>query len=81
MAGYHLANIPKGVYGCFSKVEEEWTELLDARQQNNSIMEICELSDLLGAIEAHIEKWGFTLDDLIKMKEATKKAFKEGYRK
>lgn len=81
MAGYHKTDIPKGRFGLFSKVEEEWAELLDARAQDNRIMEMCELSDLLGAIEGHIEKWGFTLDDLIKMKEATKGAFTSGYRK
>lgn len=78
--GYHLVEIPKGVYGQASKIEEEFLEFKDALNQNNSIMALQELSDLLGAIEAYVLKYNLTLIDLIIMKDVTQKVFKEGYR-
>lgn len=53
--GYHLVEIKKGVYGKFSKIEEEFAELQDAYNQKNKILQICELSDLFGAIEEHLK--------------------------
>ena len=44
-------------------------------------MLLVELSDLLGAIEGYCEKHNMKLEDLIKMKEATKRAFNDGTRK
>lgn len=48
---YHLQSIHSGEYGEISKIEEELLELKDAKQQGVRIMELNELSDLLGAIE------------------------------
>jgi hypothetical protein len=79
--GYHLKEIKKGTLGEFSKIKEEFEELMDANEQKNSVLEICELSDLLGAIEAYAKKWNLSLGDLNKMKESTKKAFEDGSRK
>ncbi len=80
--GYHLTVIPKGKFGEFSKIEEEFLECKDALEQDNKIMVMCELSDLLGAIEAYaIKAHQLTLEDIIKMKNATKRAFKSGARK
>lgn len=80
--GYHLAEIPKGIFGEFSKIKEEFTEVEDAFNQSNHIMLLLELSDLIGAIEEFcVLKHNISLDDLIKMKNATSKAFKSGYRK
>jgi hypothetical protein len=43
---------------------------------------LCELADLIGAIEAYtLNKHNITLDDVIKMKKATKRAFESGSRK
>lgn len=84
MAGYHIAEIPRGKYGEISKIGEEFIELKDAVDQNNRIMALLELSDLIGAIEGFVEsEFGktVTFDDLIKMKDATHKAFREGKRK
>jgi len=78
---YHLNKIPKGIIGEFSKVEEEFNELKDGVFQNDKILIICELTDLLGAIEEYAKKFGLTLEDLIKFSNKTKKAFKEGSRK
>ena len=78
--GYHLTTIPKGVLGEYSKVQEEFLELTDAHNQENKVLEICELCDLIGAIELYANKFNLTLDDLIKMKEANKKAFEDGTR-
>ncbi len=78
--GYHLKPIEKGVYGEFSKIREEIEELLDAHEQNNRVLEIVELTDLLGAIEAYVQKNNLTLRDLTAMMELTKKAFKDGDR-
>jgi hypothetical protein len=44
-------------------------------------MLLVELSDLIGAIESFSEKNNISLDDLIKMKNATKRAFSDGTRK
>ena len=80
--GYHNKEIPKGCLGDYSTIEEEYTELLDAREQKAAVLVICELCDLIGAIEAYVVKnHNLTLDDLIKMKDLTKKAFNDGHRK
>jgi hypothetical protein len=82
MAGYHFREIPRGKFGEFSKIEEEWQELLDAREQENSIMELCEISDLVGAIESYVEKrYNVSMKEILTMKEATGRAFREGNRK
>lgn len=65
--GYHRKEIPKGVYGEFSKIEEEFLELKDACEQDAKIMELCEISDLYGAIEAYVETKGLSMDDIKKM--------------
>lgn len=79
--GYHNKIIPKGVLGEFSKIREEFLEAEDAIEQNNKVMILIELSDLLGAIEQYTVKYNITLEDLIVMKDATKRAFKDGSRK
>lgn len=79
--GYHINEIPRGKFGEFSKIKEEFLEVEDALQQGNKIMMLVELSDLIGAIEGYCENHNMTLDDLIKMKEATKRAFGDGTRK
>lgn len=48
---YHINQIPNGEYGKLSKVVEELHELKDSIQQNNRIMSLCELSDILGAMD------------------------------
>lgn len=79
--GYHLKEIKKGEFGEFSKIHEEILELLDAHEQKNRILEICEMADLLGAMEAYLKKNNLTLSEVIAMMELTKKAFKDGDRK
>lgn len=81
--GYHLKEIPRGVYGEASKIEEELAEFLDAKSQNNRIMELVELSDLIGAISGFLEKNhpGYAIGDLIVMSQATHRAFEDGTRK
>jgi phosphoribosyl-ATP pyrophosphohydrolase len=79
--GYHSKEIKKGQFGEFSKIKEEFLEAEDAFDQGNNVMLLVELSDLLGAIEAFCGKHNMKLDDLIKMKEATKSAFMDGTRK
>lgn len=79
--GYHLENIPKGEYGDISKVKEEVYEFIDARHQNIRIMEMMELSDIYGALEAVAIKYNLTMDDLKSMSDCTKRAFISGGRK
>ena len=79
--GYHKAKIDKGVLGEFSKIREEFMELEDGHFQANLVLEICEMCDLIGAIEAYAAKFNISLDDLIKMKDSTKSAFISGDRK
>jgi hypothetical protein len=80
--GYHKSKIEKGKFGEFSKIVEEYLELEDAVSQEVKVLIICELCDLVGAIEAYAnEAYNLSLNDLIKMKNLTKEAFKEGKRK
>lgn len=79
--GYHTRKFKKGVFGEFSKVQEEWEELLDARLQDGKILELCELADLYGAIEGYVElRFNLTMDDIAKMSRMTSEAFEEGSR-
>lgn len=79
--GYHVTKIKKGKLGEISKIQEELDELKDAKLQKCKIMEGVELADLLGAVEAYAEKnLNLSLEDLIKMKEVTKRAFVSGRR-
>jgi hypothetical protein len=78
---YHKTEIPKGVYGEFSKIREEFLEFQDAYQQEDKILQLCELSDMLGAIEEYtINNFNIELKDLIKFSDKTKSAFIEGKR-
>lgn len=81
--GYHLIEIPRGKYGEVSKIEEEVVELKDAIMQGNRIMELVELSDLIGAIEGYlrIQHPSYTIKDLLIMAKATERAFQDGTRK
>lgn len=58
MSGYHIRKINKGVLGEISKIQEEYEEVLDSIEQSSIIMELVELSDLYGAFEAYLEKYG-----------------------
>jgi len=80
--GYHITKIEKGVIGEASKIAEEVSEFMDAIQQNVQVMALVELADLLGAIEAWLQKYhpSITLDDLRAMSFVTKRAFLNGYR-
>lgn len=80
--GYHSRKIEKGVLGEASKITEEYEEFLDAKDQKNPVMELVELSDLLGAIEAYTKrKYNITLYSLERMTRATQRAFRNGHRK
>lgn len=78
--GYHLMNIPKGKLGEASKIFEEVEEFRDAIQQGNPIMQLVELSDLLGAIESYAKKFNMSINDLLTMSNVTKQAFRNGRR-
>lgn len=80
--GYHLTDIEKGVFGEFSKIQEEIEELQDAKKQDNKVLIICELCDLLGAIEGYTLNYhGLSLKDLMAMTKLTENAFLDGSRK
>lgn len=81
--GYHNNTITKGVYGQFSKIQEEFQELEDAMQQKDKILALVELTDLIGAIEGFViqEFPGIALEDLIKFQKLTKRSFESGDRK
>jgi hypothetical protein len=80
--GYHLATIKKGELGEASKIREEVDELLDAEAQGCKVMAIVELADIVGAIQAYIDKkkYGVTMRDLEAMSAITKRAFVNGHR-
>ncbi len=81
--GYHVGVIPRGELGEISKIKEEFLEFMDATEQEVSVMQLVELADLLGAIEAWLERYhpNITLHQLAKMKDVTRRAFANGYRK
>ncbi len=81
--GYHVTEIEKGELGELSKVREELAELFDAELQGAAVMELCEASDLIGALRAWLTRHhpGRTLDDLIKMADLNERAFRSGRRK
>lgn len=82
MTGYHIRDIPRGTCGESSKILEEVLELQDAEEQGIKIMQLCELADILRAIEMYIEKYfpGTSMEDLKKMADVTARAFAEGSR-
>lgn len=76
--GYHKRKIKKGKLGEFSKIREEYEELLDAFEQEDKLLQFCEMSDLIGAIQYYSEtKFNISLKDLISFSDKTKEAFKE----
>lgn len=78
---YHKNEIPKGVVGQFSKIQEEYLELEDAYQQGDKILQLCELSDLIGAINLYTKtEFNMSLSDLISFSNKTMDAFKENKR-
>lgn len=81
MSAYHVREIPKGILGKITKIQEEYLELMDAYEQQNRVLEICEMCDLIGAIEAYARSFNLTLDDLISMKESNRRAFQDGTRR
>lgn len=81
--GYHLDMIKKGELGRSSKILEEVQELIDAEEQGVRVMQLAELSDIVGAIKAYLRKnfHGINLVDLEKMADVTWRAFENGRRK
>jgi phosphoribosyl-ATP pyrophosphohydrolase len=80
--GYHKKLIEKGFVGQFSKIKEEYEELEDAFEQDDKILQLCEMADLIGAIEAYAHaEFGVELSYILKFKDKTRQAFKEGLRK
>lgn len=77
---YHKNKIEKGEFGEFSKIKEEFQELEDAVDQDCKVLIICELTDLVGSIEAYAKKYNLTIIDLIKFSNKTKQAFEEDKR-
>jgi len=80
--GYHKKQIPRGVYGEFSKIREEFLELEDALEQNNKVMALCEMADLIGAIKGYLTKHvaGVMIADILNMAYANMAAFEDGTR-
>lgn len=80
--GYHINKITKGVLGEFSKIKEEFEELTDAFEQGDKVLQICELTDLLGAIESYsLKHFNLSIADLKQFSDKTKQAFTDGTRK
>lgn len=80
--GYHKTEITKGVLGTTSKIAEELDELKDAEQQGIKILMLCELADLVGAVDWYLRKQfpSLSIKDLQEMATATEAAFKDGER-
>jgi DNA-directed RNA polymerase subunit RPC12/RpoP len=82
LPGYHVRTIERGELGEPSKIFEEVEEFRDSLEQDVSVMALVELSDLMGAIAAYLEKYhpSITMDDLQKMRSVTERAFRNGRR-
>ena len=78
--GYHNVKIEKGVLGEYSKIREEFDELTDAVQQDCKGLIICELCDLVGAIEEYAKKYNLNIEDLKQFSDLTKRSFRDGSR-
>jgi hypothetical protein len=79
--GYHKRPIlTQGILGEPSKIIEEIEEYIEAEEQGNLILQICELADIYGALESLAQKHRLTMDDLKKMSDCTKSAFGDGTR-
>lgn len=79
--GYHTASIRKGTLGEYSKIQEEFQELEDAHEQGCKVLEICELCDILGAIDLYARnKFNLDISDLLEMSKKTAESFNEGKR-
>lgn len=80
--GYHLVAIARGELGEISKIREELDELADAMAQGSRVMALVELSDLMGAVQAFMERHlpGTSMQDLQTFSDITKRAFKNGRR-
>lgn len=84
--GYHTKPLPKGTVGEASGILEEVLEFMDAvspdRGVRNPVLELCELSDTVGSIEAYLKRYfpGLTLQDLTEMARATRESFERGER-
>jgi len=77
---YHKKEIPKGILGEFSKIKEEFLEAEDAFNQDCYLMVLIELSDIFGAIEEYVLKYGMNMQDIKRFSDITKSAFKDGSR-
>ena len=80
--GYHLVAIARGELGELSKIQEELDELRDAVAQGSRIMAAVELADLLGAVQAFMDRHlpGMTMQDLQTFSAITRRAFENGHR-
>lgn len=78
---YHVSEIPKGVYGEFSKIKEEFYEAQDAVAQGDNILLLNEICDLYGAIEEFVKRtYNMSMQDVEKFSKLTKSAFESGRR-
>ena len=80
--GYHKKTIERHPFGTVGKIKEECEELLDAYEQDASILMLCELADLYGAMEGFLATRfpGIGMSDIRHMSNLTKSAFLEGER-
>lgn len=69
MSYFHKREIIKGEYGQLSKIREELDEAVDAEEEGQELLLIIELADIIGAVRGVANKYGITLDQLIKFSE------------
>lgn len=74
-SGYHLRNFVKEDYMSAYKIKEETQEFLDAVEQNDKLLQLCEMSDLIQAIEDYAISMGVDFDDLRKFGKKTSNAY------
>ena len=52
----------------------------DAYEQDNKLLILCELSDLIGAIELYVHKFNLRIEDIKQFSDSTSEALKKGKR-
>lgn len=78
--GYHLRSIPKAPFGTADKILEEALELVDAHRQGAKVMASCECADIVGAVQAYLDREGVSFNDIQRMATITSRAFASGRR-
>lgn len=66
---FHEKPVTRGVYGEFSKIQEELEEAIDAAERGQTLLLRIELANLIGAVKGVADKYGFNFYELAQFSE------------